>query len=289
MAKPGLLGSLKFRKLCIMLSLPEPWVLGHLERMWLTCHMSDKDGFQSAEDTEIAAGWVGDKLPERDGVPTEQFKRGEFVAACVEVGFLDKADGESLQVHNYLRHAPNHVKDKARKRQERRPELSQFVQDESGKSRKVQDCPGKSPPSVSLPSDPLRSDPSKDQDQEKILVNSEAEIDPSVSEILDSWTKMATENELPTPRKPKNGSSRLKTLKVRAKDKEWLKEYQEALERIQRCPFLLGNSDGGWKADIDWFLRPDSVGKILEGKYDGTVKPDVVDLSETGITDGDYF
>jgi len=36
---------------------------------------------------------------------------------------------------------------------------------------------------------------------------------------------------------------------------------------IPDSPFLLGENDRGWRADIDWFLRPDSVTRILEGKY----------------------
>jgi hypothetical protein len=29
----------------------------------------------------------------------------------------------------------------------------------------------------------------------------------------------------------------------------------------------MGVNDRGWKADIDWFLKPESVMKIIEGKY----------------------
>jgi len=32
---------------------------------------------------------------------------------------------------------------------------------------------------------------------------------------------------------------------------------------------LLGENDRAWTATIDWFLRPDSVDKILEGQYLG--------------------
>ena len=39
------------------------------------------------------------------------------------------------------------------------------------------------------------------------------------------------------------------------------------MKQIPDCPFLVGDNDKGWRADLDWFLRPDSVTKILEGKY----------------------
>lgn len=32
-------------------------------------------------------------------------------------------------------------------------------------------------------------------------------------------------------------------------------------------------ADGGWRPDLDWLLRPDSVLSILEGKYDWDKQP----------------
>lgn len=43
----------------------------------------------------------------------------------------------------------------------------------------------------------------------------------------------------------------------------------EVFARIRNSPFLTGQNDRGWKANFDWFLRPDTVTKILEGQYDG--------------------
>ena len=39
-----------------------------------------------------------------------------------------------------------------------------------------------------------------------------------------------------------------------------------ALRAIGNSPFLKGQNDRGWTADLDWFLKPDSL-HILEGKY----------------------
>lgn len=45
-------------------------------------------------------------------------------------------------------------------------------------------------------------------------------------------------------------------------------QWQQAIEAIQDCPFLMGQNDRGWSASIDWLLlRPDSITKILEGHY----------------------
>lgn len=38
--------------------------------------------------------------------------------------------------------------------------------------------------------------------------------------------------------------------------------------RIQKSSFCQGKNDRGWVASFDWFIRPDTVVKIMEGKYD---------------------
>jgi hypothetical protein len=56
--------------------------------------------------------------------------------------------------------------------------------------------------------------------------------------------------------------------RARLKVPWWSEHWLLALERLPQCRFLWGESDRGWKADLEWFLKPDSVQKILEGKYD---------------------
>jgi hypothetical protein len=63
--------------------------------------------------------------------------------------------------------------------------------------------------------------------------------------------------------------ARAAKLKARCADAFWLARWREAMSKIGTSAFLQGGSKGGWRADIDWFLQPDSVTKILEGKYDG--------------------
>jgi hypothetical protein len=55
--------------------------------------------------------------------------------------------------------------------------------------------------------------------------------------------------------------------------KRWLEEYfranwRAALAKIPTIPGLLGYNDRGWVADIEWFLRPHTVPRLLEGSYD---------------------
>ena len=60
---------------------------------------------------------------------------------------------------------------------------------------------------------------------------------------------------------------RKRQLRARLRDPTWLENAIRAIAMIPDSPFLLGENDRGWRADIDWFLKPDSVTRILEGKY----------------------
>jgi len=61
---------------------------------------------------------------------------------------------------------------------------------------------------------------------------------------------------------------RRKALRTRLADPDWKASWREALDRAAQSSFCRGQNDRGWKADIEWFLQPDSVVKLLEGKYD---------------------
>lgn len=61
---------------------------------------------------------------------------------------------------------------------------------------------------------------------------------------------------------------RRKVIRDRWKDQWWRENWLAALEHAMQCPFLTGSNDRGWKMDFDFFLRPDTATKILEGKYD---------------------
>lgn len=64
-------------------------------------------------------------------------------------------------------------------------------------------------------------------------------------------------------------SSRANALHTRLKDSFWKQNYQAALKRASGIPGMSGANGRNWRADIDWFLRPDNVAKLMEGKYDG--------------------
>ncbi|MEZ6067186.1 MAG: hypothetical protein R3B90_16135 [Planctomycetaceae bacterium] len=61
---------------------------------------------------------------------------------------------------------------------------------------------------------------------------------------------------------------RVRKLRTRLADSDWRDNWREALDRVSRSPFCIGGGDRGWRADFDWFIRPDTLTKILEGRFD---------------------
>jgi hypothetical protein len=61
---------------------------------------------------------------------------------------------------------------------------------------------------------------------------------------------------------------RIASVRERIRDPVWRDTWMQALEKASQIPALFGENDRKWTMDIEWFLRPDTVAKILEGKYD---------------------
>lgn len=66
----------------------------------------------------------------------------------------------------------------------------------------------------------------------------------------------------------KTTKTRTSLFQTRLKDSFWKENWKAAFKKASTLPALSGANNGNWKAEIDWFLRPDTVVKILEGKYD---------------------
>lgn len=64
--------------------------------------------------------------------------------------------------------------------------------------------------------------------------------------------------------------ARKKALKARLADEFFLANWRQGIEAMKRSAFCRGQGRNGWIADLEFFLRPDTVAKLLEGKYSGT-------------------
>jgi len=61
---------------------------------------------------------------------------------------------------------------------------------------------------------------------------------------------------------------RQQTVRARMQDEFWRTNWREAMQKVSRSSFCAGTNDRGWKANLDWFLRPDTVPKLMEGQFD---------------------
>ena len=90
-----------------------------------------------------------------------------------------------------------------------------------------------------------------------------AQPDAHASEVLSLWN---SRNELAKVRS--FTQNRKRAIKARMNDPFFRQNWKEAFQRMLESPFLTGTNDKGWRADFDWFIKPDSVPRIMEGKYD---------------------
>jgi hypothetical protein len=61
---------------------------------------------------------------------------------------------------------------------------------------------------------------------------------------------------------------RERALRARAKDQFFRDNWQEGIRRVVESDFCTGKNKRGWVATFDWFIRPDTLGKLIEGQYD---------------------
>ena len=109
-----------------------------------------------------------------------------------------------------------------------------------------------------------------DQDQEgtECATGEESPIAPppvsipkAHQEVATAWNQ-AMEQECRITRK------RSVALKQRLSNSHWVENWRAAIVRASESDFCRGVNDRGWVADLEWFLKPDTVTKLLEGKYD---------------------
>lgn len=57
------------------------------------------------------------------------------------------------------------------------------------------------------------------------------------------------------------------------KDEWWRNNYREGIKKIAASKFCRGENKLHWKATVEWFLRPTTLARVLEGQYDGKNPP----------------
>lgn len=91
--------------------------------------------------------------------------------------------------------------------------------------------------------------------------------DASVQDVVDYWNAEAEKTGV--PKCISLTAARRSRIRERLANTFWREHWREAAQKIKDSSFLCGHNDRKWKANIDWFIRPDTVPSILEGKYTG--------------------
>ena len=89
------------------------------------------------------------------------------------------------------------------------------------------------------------------------------DVGPACEEFLLAW------NATPgVKRVSVINDKRRSMLRERWKEEHFRANWRAALSKIPGIPGLLGHNNRKWIANIIWFLRPDSVTRLMEGYYD---------------------
>lgn len=102
---------------------------------------------------------------------------------------------------------------------------------------------------------------------EGLPVEAKPEVDgpkippPSAEEFLATW------NGSGMPKCIMLSDNRRRFFSARCRDKFWCRHWREALEKMRKSDFCTGKNDWEWAADVEFFLRPETVLKIMEGQY----------------------
>jgi hypothetical protein len=156
-----------------------------------------------------------------------------------------------IQVLNFQRHQNPHVKEHP----SNIPPPDSTIQAPDKNSAGTEDSGTSRADSLSL--DSLIPHPSLDSPNP--VPGTEPEPDPSIDDFVSAWN--GTTGVI---RCRDVSPSRRKAIKTRLRFPAW--DWKAALGKF---PLKVTTGDpNAWKPDIDWFLKPDSVTKILEGKYD---------------------
>jgi hypothetical protein len=113
--------------------------------------------------------------------------------------------------------------------------------------------------------DPETETETETEERQRQIPGTSAPASPA-SELVTLWNTMAAASGLPTC----SGvtGKRLTSFRARLKESGWREAFPTAIAKIPACPFLRGENDRAWRANIDWLLKPDSVTRIIEGAYD---------------------
>lgn len=91
---------------------------------------------------------------------------------------------------------------------------------------------------------------------------------PGPNELAAIWNEH-TNGSLPKVEKLRATSKRYRMAQARLREKPDLPYWTDVAKRISSSPFCQGNNDRGWRANFEFFVRPETHVKATEGVYGG--------------------
>ncbi|MCC7334416.1 MAG: hypothetical protein IT422_04950 [Pirellulaceae bacterium] len=185
-----------------------------------------------------------------------------FVSSLVESGWLDESAAHRLVIHDWSDHCEQWVRLKLQKL--KLDFLSAEAITEASTVATVIDAT-EAIAEASPPRDLAKPSPNPNPNVAKDSKRGEPPSDID-RKILDFWNSTMGQRCTLTDK-------RRKAVHVRVRDPAWLDSWSKAVSIASKSDFCRGINDRGWVADLEWFLKPDSVAKLIEGKYDNRDGP----------------
>ena len=281
----------KFKRLARTLKINLVWAEGLASRLWhITATLTPNGNIGKLSNEDIA-----------DELEFDVERADELVAALVDVRLIDESQTFRLVVHDWPDHCEESVHLKLARKTEHfadgtRPKYRRLTRTEKDyidgcynklekelrEAERTRHAHGMHmagarhahgmatenalPVSCPVSCPDTYSKPDKDTPTECSSESLPTPPKPDFQPVVDSWNAIATEAGLPTVRSLTN--KRKRALGQRLRDPTWREQWRSALDKVRGSPFCCGENNRGWRADFDFFIQPDTVTKLLEGKYD---------------------
>lgn len=244
----NLWASFKVVRMALRLGVPRSQVIGALNGAWMMADEHSEDGVLEMEN----AAEVIDAFVEVQG----------FSAAMESVGWL-QIDGNQVTFPRFDEHnsktAKRRADDQKRKKTKRSDDMSALLRTSVRKTSA----------SCGQNADQRREEKSreeKNRKQEEGEGSGEPPTPPpSREEFQSAWNEAAERHGWATMRA--FTEKRATAFRTRCRDPDWCEHWREALAEAEQSPFCCGENDRGWTATPDFFLRPDTLTKLLEGAF----------------------
>lgn len=102
----------------------------------------------------------------------------------------------------------------------------------------------------------------KDSTEKPAALSAEPTLTAAMQELVDAW------NLTGFSKFKSSSPKRRRAMIARLKEPFFAANWREALRRIEASDFCRGKSQTGWTATFDFFIRPETAIKAMEGNYD---------------------